>query len=554
MNARRLVLGAVALALVALGVWFAATRVGKSIDVATAERDARSASEPTAQAAVPLETPDAAARDVLRSREERRVDDASLANESRHFVVRGKVFDAASGEPWFGATIEARYSGGDTLLDTESDEDGRYELVLEGGVPARLDFVAFVEERAALMHSGLATAGKQELTVDFALPGAFVVAGRVVDANTRAPIPGAEIRVFADGAAFAEGWNDGFSDKEGRFTIDELSDLPRSGLHVVALAEERQPLHLAGLEVPANSDTLRVELALEPLRVLRGRVVDDTSGAPVADARVETSAKSEAFAEGGSESRTDANGDFEVELGELPTTDALLYVQAKGYATVARDVASWNDGDSIRLGAPTTLAGRVLDAATKTPLAGVELTLEPFGLPDSVAADYQDNATTDADGRFAFTLEAVPLGHARLGAALTGFAPAQREVATPTTTAVTLELERALFVRGVVRRAGDGAPVDGARVRALFGDDRGSVHEVVETEKDGEYELELPVSTARSARWVVEYQGRRRGFGALELPLVAPEEIVRDFELDLPLPRGVRVDKLRKPPNDDEEE
>ncbi|MCK6448690.1 MAG: carboxypeptidase regulatory-like domain-containing protein [Planctomycetes bacterium] len=553
MNARRLVLGAVAVALIALGVWFAATRSGESIDVATADRDARMAPTPTAPA-VPLETPDAAAGDAGITREERRVDETPSAGDERHFVVRGKVFDAASGEPWFGATIEARYAGGDTLLDTESDEDGRYELVLEGGVPARLDFVAFVEERAALMHAGLATAGKHELTVDFAVPGAFVVAGRVLDAKTSAPIPGAEIRVFADGAAFAEGWNDGFSDKEGRFTIDELSELPRTGLHVVALAEERQPLHLVGLEVPANSDTLRVELALEPLRVLRGRVVDATNGAPIADARVETSATSDAFAEGGSESRSDANGDFEVELGELPATDALLYVQAKGYATVARDVSSWNDGDEIRLGAPTKLAGRVLDAATKTPLADVELALEPFGLPESVAVEYQDNATTDADGRFELTLEAVPLGHARLVAASTGFAPTRLEVATPTNSTVTVELERAIHVRGIVRRAGDGAPVDGARVRALFGDDRGSVHEVAETEKDGEYELELPVSTARAARWVVEYRGRRRGFGALEFAQVPPAEVVRDFEVDLPLPRGVRVEKLRKPPNDDQEE
>jgi hypothetical protein len=116
-----------------------------------------------------------------------------------------------------------------------------------------------------------------------------------------------------------------------------------------------------------------------------------------------------------------------------------------------------------------------------------------------------------------------------------------------------LKLERSLFVRGRVTRQVDGAPVKGARLRAILGRERSDRVSSVETEKDGSFEVELAVSAAREARWVIEYQGRRVSLGALEIPANAPAELVRDFTLDLPTPRGVRVEKPDRPADDDTE-
>lgn len=534
--------------------WILKTKLAPDAELATADKPGAAQVESPERTTAPTSAPDAQPSEVAEP-EQSRAPATEPASPTGRIVIRGRVYDALNGEPWFGATIEARYVGGETFMDTESDEAGLYRLEIDGA-PARLDLAAFVEERAALLVSDVATdGGKNELVIDFALPGAFAVAGRVLDARTKQPIAGAELKVFADGEAFEEGWNDGFSDEKGRFHLDELEDLPRNGLHLVVLAEEYQPAHLANLAVPAGADTLTLDVLLDAPRALRGRVVAADGGAPIADARVETSSRIDEFAEAGEETRTTEDGSFELPLGDLPPADALLYVQAKGFATQRLDgLARFEDGSVIRLARPCTLAGRVLDGATKKPLPEVEVRIEPRGMPASVAVEYADTTPTDDDGRFEVQIESTPLGAARVFVSADGFAPLERDVTLPLEAPLELALERSLLVTGRVTRTSDGQPVRGARIRALPGRDRTLELPSALTGKDGEYELELPLSAAREATWVLEYQGRRHALEPLNLAGDPPPSLERDLVLDLPAPRGVRVEKPMRPPADDRDE
>ncbi|MCE9594230.1 MAG: carboxypeptidase-like regulatory domain-containing protein [Planctomycetes bacterium] len=555
MKVRNASLFALITALVGLATWFAWSRRQPNVEVATASKDATNTPSNAARPAAPSETPTETARTAPAPIDERRATEPAAKTADGPFVIRGRVSDARGGDPWFGATIEARYHDGDAFLEASSDEEGLYRIELDGGAPPRVDLVAFVEDRAAVMHAGLPTdTGLNELVVDFALPGAFSVSGRVLDAKTRAPIAGAELKVFASGAAFSEGWDDGVSDEQGRFHIDEFTDLPRTGLDLIASAEEHQPAHLANLAVPENADSLVVDVLLGPPLRLHGRVLDAATGAPIADARVETSSRVDEFEDGGDETRTGLDGTFELGVGELAVADAWLYVQAKGYATQRLDDLTTQLALEIRLLTPRTLRGRVIDAATGTPVGAAELTLTPSGVAESAASDYADTTVAGADGQFALAAENVPIGAARLDVHAEGFAARAWEILVPADQAngaLELKLERSLVVRGRVTRLADGAPVKGARVRAIVAAERSGRTPNASTEKDGAFEVELAVSAAREARWVLEYQGRRHSLGVLAIPANAPAELVHDFTLDLPAPRGVTVEKPGRPANDD---
>lgn len=556
MKVRNASLFALITALVGLAAWFASSRRQPNVDVATASNDATSTPSNAARPATPSATPTGPARNANAPTDERRTTEPLAKTADGHFVIRGRVSDARGGDPWFGATIEARYHDGDTFLEASSDEEGLYRIELDGGAPPRVDLVAFVEDRAAVMHADLPTdTADNELVVDFALPGAFSVSGRVLDATTREPIPDAELKVFASGAAFSEGWDDGVSDEQGRFHIDEFTDLPRTGLELIASAEAHQPAHLVNLAVPENADSLVVDVLLGPPLRLHGRVLDAVTGAPVADALVETSSRIDEFADAGDETRSGLDGTFELGVGDLAFADAWLYVQAKGYATARLDDLSSNPQLEIRLQAPRTFRGRVLDASTGAPIGGAELTLTPAGVAESVASDHADTTVSGADGQFALTAENVPIGAARLDVHAEGFASRSlTELLVPADHAegkLELKLERSIVVRGRVTRLADGAPVKDARVRAIVAAERSRRTPNASTEKDGTFEVELAVSAARDARWVLEYQGRRHSLGVLAIPANAPAELVHDFALDLPAPRGVKVEKPERPANDD---
>jgi protocatechuate 3,4-dioxygenase beta subunit len=543
MTARRVALFGFVCALLAVGVWLAWPAGGPPRTAARDTSESRASAAPAPPLAGARDVSLAAPDESATKTEARAPAEPVRKTPSGVFIVRGRVYDAASGEPWFDATIEARYPGGEAFLETASDEAGLYRLEIEGAPPPLLELCAKVEDRSAVLATALVTDdGASELVVDFAIPGAFVVSGQVTDARTGAPIPGAEIKVFAAGAAFAEGWNDGFSDAHGRFHIDELEDLPRTRLEVVVRAEEYQPAHVANLAVADGSDTLRVDVQLTAPLVVRGRVLSRATGAPIGDARIETWSRVDEFADAGEEARSAIDGTFELPLGEIAPADVLIFVQAKGFESARSAPQSWEQPLEIRLFAAKTLTGRVLDAATGTPIGDVELELVPAGVPSSFASDYGDATAVRADGTFELAVENVPTGPAKLTATAWGFVPRTWDVVVPVEPehggGLELELERELLVRGRVTRRADGEPVSGARLRTMLPGSREQASPTAETDKDGSYELHLPAAAAHAARWVVEYQGERRALAVLAIPADANGELVRDFTLDLPAPRA----------------
>ncbi|HXF96860.1 MAG TPA: carboxypeptidase regulatory-like domain-containing protein [Gemmatimonadales bacterium] len=149
-------------------------------------------------------------------------------------------------------------------------------------------------------------------------------------------------------------------------------------------------LLLLGFTVPGGRSVAQADS-----HVVRGRVVDVVTGAPVVRAEVFVLGRRRPV-------RTDAAGQFRHE--RLAPVSYLLRVQKPGYLTMTWEVAAVDDtslvhvfelhplrAESVSGRAGTAfIQGRVVDRETETPLGGTEVLV--MGRPEAV--------TTDSAGRF----------------------------------------------------------------------------------------------------------------------------------------------------------
>jgi beta-lactamase regulating signal transducer with metallopeptidase domain/5-hydroxyisourate hydrolase-like protein (transthyretin family) len=214
-------------------------------------------------------------------------------------VVAGKLFNL-QGQPAAGVTVKlARVakSSREAVYETPdpgpawpraavTDQEGRFTVRgLGPDVSARLDVS---DDRFALQQIWVAPAGKEparELTL--ALYPTQVFEGRVVYADTRRPVPHAPLAV--------QGWwrqsgeesalVSGQTDEDGRFSIKVFAG---NRFSVRAYGPAGQPYMgvRQQLEWPKGAVRQRVELALPRGLMVRGKVVEQGTGKPVAAARV----------------------------------------------------------------------------------------------------------------------------------------------------------------------------------------------------------------------------------------------------------------------------
>lgn len=201
-------------------------------------------------------------------------------------------------------------------LQTDSDTEGRYEIVglPDGSDSTRDEWILATKPQFAHLLTSLARAGAPTTSgreFDIYLPRGARLEGRVIDATTGAPLPDADVLLWADEAEFNTTIDElRFESLFGPRRLGEvrtkgdgsfqIESLPSWGVHPAGSHTVNHGVRRLGylaaraqgyavvretLNVPAEGDTIRIEVACWPsIRVL-GRVVDP-SGVPIEGARV----------------------------------------------------------------------------------------------------------------------------------------------------------------------------------------------------------------------------------------------------------------------------
>ena len=281
-------------------------------------------------------------------------------------TVTGRVVSAADGTPIEGAEI--------TAADARVVSDARGGFAFEGLMagPIRLNATAplFEPARAAVELARNRTA---EVVIEMQPITYGDVVGRVVDADTGKPLPGARISI---------GEQDILADDSGAFAFRRLE---AGDLLLRAQAKRYAPGSLSARLEPAGQLELTIELTPLTHGDVAGRVVDARTGKPLPGARVSI---------GQQEALADAAGGFV--LQQVKAGDLRVAARAEGYEPGSA-AARLEPGETldltlelepIRLGA---LSGRIVDSQTGEPIAGALVTLDG------------QTAETDANGVYRFT-------------------------------------------------------------------------------------------------------------------------------------------------------
>ena len=281
-------------------------------------------------------------------------------------TVTGRVISAADGTPVEGAEI--------TAADARALSDARGAFAFEGLIagPIRLNATAplFEPARAAVELARNRTA---EVTIEMQPITHGDVVGRVIDAATGKPLPGARVSI---------GEQDILADAAGAFAFRRIE---AGDLLLRAQAKRYEPGSLSARLEPAGQLELTIELTPLTHGDVTGRVVDARTGKPLPGARVSI---------GQQETLADASGTFA--LQQVRAGDLRVAARAEGYDPGSA-AAQLEPGDRldltlelepIRLG---SLSGRIVDSQTGEPIAGALVTLDG------------QTAETDANGVYRFT-------------------------------------------------------------------------------------------------------------------------------------------------------
>jgi hypothetical protein len=202
---------------------------------------------------------------------------------------------------------------------------------------------------------------------------------------------------------------------DGRF---ELAELAGGSYRLTASAEGRARASLAGVAAGTKDVTLEVARGSR----LRGCVSDGTSGEPVTAFTVTITERRPPQARGPDLSRVFLAPSGCFVMDDLGAGPAAVSVNAPGFAPSPRLVvevpSSGEASADVRLPRGRRLQGVVVDAETRTPIAGAHVALE-WAAPDAGAAVAPaGEAFTDGRGRFElaglpprFSLEVTAPGH-----------------------------------------------------------------------------------------------------------------------------------------------
>jgi len=308
-------------------------------------------------------------------------------------ALHGFIRDASGGP-----VAKARIGPSPGGQGIESDDNGAYEICVPVGDGAVwVDADGYARVRETIVAYG-------RVRRDFELVPEAVVTGRVVRANDKTPVPGAEVALMSDRTMMGDGWmwESTTADDDGQFRIDGL--LP--GRYTVTAKADRlatrEPVRvLAEVGTPAQATC-----EVEPTLVIAGKLVEKGTTTPIPGAQIRVFSR--LLSQGEPETaRTQPDGSFELEHLFPATYRVDVYEYRLRDVTITLGTEDKRDV-VIEVEARSTLAGRV--TLRGQPVDGALVRGNGSGNP----------VTTDADGNYLLRLEpgeqAIYAESKRLGA------------------------------------------------------------------------------------------------------------------------------------------
>ncbi len=406
---RKLAIVLAAVLAVAFGAWFLRGKEPRGDDrVEPKPSRAAERSAPPKLAEVPAVASEGAGRGEAESTEATASDAAAVDSAPAKFVVR--VVDRGD-VPVEGAGV--RWMGNPPGEPVRSDAAGESAIEVPPDatyLPLRVDAEGYAHVNAHFQHV-------EGLTIR--LHRAVTLVGRVLDAETSEPLPGASLH-RGHGSCRGCKPQPVEAGEDGRY---ELGDVPVGRGSVVFVRAEGYPIEAIAFELDrVEGDRYEHDFRLARGTRIRGEVVDFDTGAPVARAMLR-----ERSGSGMNVFRSDEGGRFDFRLPRDPYGGIALDVSATGYCGLGFEVPE--DADEpirVRLPRAARIEGVVRDT-DGNPVAGASVAvwgnLQPRiierarGELDDFAAfaelpegwDYEDEyvptpaTTTDAEGRFRST-------------------------------------------------------------------------------------------------------------------------------------------------------
>ena len=331
-------------------------------------------------------------------------------------TISGRVTDEATGRPIANVNIEANRDGGGSSSWANTDRDGRY--VVRGIGPGTYRIQAQANEEGYVQEvydDTFSWDDAREITIkskegvggiDFALAMGVSISGKIVDAETGAPITNAEIYAGPqDGNQMSWTRTDG----NGSYILKGLPvGVMEVGVRGQGYVEER-------LRVVTNDSqvTTAPDVRLDVGATISGRVTDEDTGLPIANVQIEANSDSGGY---NSWANTDGEGRY-VLRGVAPGTYRIkARADREGYIQeLYDDTLNWDDARRIsingkagvesidfELAKGASISGTIIDAETGEPIPNMEVHAGPV--------NNSHLAWTRTDGQGNYLLRGLPDG------------------------------------------------------------------------------------------------------------------------------------------------
>jgi len=192
------------------------------------------------------------------------------------------------------------------------------------------------------------------------------------------------------------------TDDDGRFTIHGAG----RGLRLGLLIDDPRFARLRfDIDTDGSSNTKNVTMALEPARVITGRVTYADSGEPAPYARVEVETQRDGGSAWAGDFETDAQGRFRANFGAAHGYSVMVFApEGAPYLTVTKKL-EWDKGaveQTVELALPrgVLVRGKVIEEGSGKPIAGARVTYISSPDRDQRLGASNGRAATALDGSF----------------------------------------------------------------------------------------------------------------------------------------------------------